>query len=254
MEFSVSPVALSCLFFLFLITGTLAQDIGSIVTRDLFEQMLSFRNNDVCPGKGFYTYEAFITGANSFPAFGTTGDDTARKKEVAAFFGQTSHETNGGSAGTFTGGYCFVREGNQMGSGFYGRGPIQLTGQSNYERAGRGIGVGQDLVNNPDKVATDPVISFKTAIWFWMTAQDNKPSCHNVIIGRWTPSPADTSANRKPGYGVITNIINGGVECGKGRKDEVENRIGFYKRYCGMLNVPTGDNLDCYNQRNFSQG
>ncbi|KAM3362910.1 acidic endochitinase pcht28 precursor [Capsicum galapagoense] len=230
MEFSVSPVALSCLFFLFLITGTLAQNIGSIVTRDLFERMLSFRNNAACPGKGFYTYEAFITAANSFPAFGTTGDNTARKKEVAAFFGQTSHETNGGRAGTFNGGYCFVRQIDQS-DRYYGRGPIQLTHRSNYERAGRGIGVGQDLVNNPDKVATNPVISFKTAIWFWMTAQDNKPSCHDVIIGRWRPSPADRSANRVPGYGVITNIINGGIECGKGRNGAVESRIGFYKRF-----------------------
>ncbi|MCD9644231.1 hypothetical protein HAX54_032379 [Datura stramonium] len=252
MEFSVSPVLLSFLFFLSLI-GTLAQNIGSIVTRDLFEQMLSFRNNDVCPAKGFYTYDAFIAAANSFPAFGTTGDDTARKKEIAAFFGQTSHETNGGSAGTFTGGYCFVRQIDQS-ERYYGRGPIQLTHQSNYERAGRGIGVGQDLVNNPDLVATDPIISFKTAIWFWMTAQDNKPSCHNVIIGQWTPSAADRSANRVPGYGVITNIINGGLECGMGtRNDAVESRIGFYRRYCSMLNVAPGDNLDCYNQRNFAQ-
>ncbi|KAL9678879.1 hypothetical protein QQ045_016730 [Rhodiola kirilowii] len=44
----------------------------------------------------------------------------------------------------------------------------------------------------------------------------NKPSCHNVIIGQWSPSSADASAGRIPGYGVITNIINGGIECGKG--------------------------------------
>lgn len=248
----VSPVALSCLFFLFL-TGTLAQNAGSIVTRELFEQMLSFRNNDACPAKGFYTYDAFIAAANSFPGFGTAGDDTARKKEIAAFFGQTSHETNGGSAGTFTGGYCFVKQIEQS-DRYYGRGPIQLTHQSNYERAGQGIGVGQDLVNNPDLVATDPIISFKTAIWFWMTEQDNKPSCHNVIIGQWTPSPKDTAANRVPGYGVITNIINGQFECGMGPNTAAESRIGFYRRYCSMLNVPTGENLDCNNQKNFAQG
>ncbi|XP_055803358.1 acidic 27 kDa endochitinase-like [Solanum dulcamara] len=251
MKLYVSSVAMSCLFFLFLITGTLAQNAGSIVTRDLFEQMLSFRNNDACPAKGFYTYDAFIAAANSFPAFGTTGDDTARKKEMAAFFGQTSLETNGGSAGTYTGGYCFVREGNQVGSGFYGRGPIQLTGQSNYDLAGQAIK--EDLVNNPDLVATDATVSFKTAIWFWMTAQGNKPSCHSVITGQWTPSATDMSANRQPGYGVITNIINGGVECNMGQNVRGEGRIGFYKRYCGMLNVPPGENLDCYNQKNFAQ-
>lgn len=129
---------------------------------------------------------------------------------------------------------------------------INFCSRNNYEKAGTAIG--QELVNNPDLVATDATISFKTAIWFWMTPQDNKPSSHDVIIGRWTPSAADQAANRVPGYGVITNIINGGIECGIGRNDAVEDRIGYYRRYCGMLNVAPGENLDCYNQRNFAQG
>ena len=85
----------------------------------------------------------------------------------------------------------------------------------NYGPAGKAIGV--DLLSNPDQVATNPTISFKTAIWFWMTPQGNKPSSHDVIIGKWTPSAADTAAGRVPGYGVITNIINGGIECGHGQ-------------------------------------
>ena len=108
-----------------------------------------------------------------------------------------------------------------------------------------------DLINNPDLVATNPVISFKTAIWFWMTPQANKPSSHNVIIGQWTPSPADTSAGRVPGYGVITNIINGRIECGQGANDKVASRIGFYNRYCDILGLGYGNNLDCYNQKPF---
>ncbi|CAL5377981.1 unnamed protein product [Camellia sinensis] len=43
-----------------------------------------------------------------------------------------------------------------------------------------------------------------------------KPSCHDVISERWTPTAADRSAGRVPGFGVITNIINGGIECGHG--------------------------------------
>ncbi|KAH0971003.1 hypothetical protein GBA52_023159 [Prunus armeniaca] len=35
------------------------------------------------------------------------------------------------------------------------------------------------------------------------------------------------SAGRVPGYGVITNIINGGLECGHGQDDRVASRIGF---------------------------
>jgi len=94
MEFLGSQMVLCCVFLLFL-TGSLAQDVGTIVTSDLFNEMLKNRNEDRCPAKGFYTYDAFIGAANSFPGFGTTGDDTARKKEIAAFFGQTSHETTG---------------------------------------------------------------------------------------------------------------------------------------------------------------
>ncbi|KAM4133757.1 hypothetical protein ACJW30_01G355600 [Castanea mollissima] len=146
-------------------------DVSSLISSSLFESMLKHRNDQGC--NGFYTYNAFITAAQSLSAFGTTGDVTTCKRELAAFFGQTSHETTG-----------------------------------------KAIGV--NLLNNLDLVATNPIISFKTAIWFWMTAQGNKPSSQDVITGNWRPSSSDNSAGRVLGYGVITNIINGGIECGRG--------------------------------------
>ena len=79
-----------------------------------------------------------------------------------------------------------------------------------------------------------------------MTPQANKPSSHDVIIGNWRPSAADTSASRVPGYGIVTNIINGGLECGHGSDNRVADRIGFYKRYCDIGSKPA-NNLDCYN-------
>jgi hypothetical protein len=127
---------------------------------------------------------------------------------------------------------------------------VDLDSNYNYGQAGKAIGA--SLLNNPDLVATDATISFKTAIWFWMTPQGNKPSSHDVIIGKWTPSAADRSAGRVSGYGVITNIINGGLECGKGADSRVADRIGFYKRYCDILGVSYGDNLDCNNQKPFA--
>ncbi|KAG5241561.1 hypothetical protein OIU76_024732 [Salix suchowensis] len=241
-------------------------DVGSIITAAVFDQMLKYRNDGRCPGNGFYTYDAFISAARSFSGFGTSGDDTARRRELSAFLAQTSHETTGGwpsaDDGPYAWGYCFIRENDRQtqcssdqwpcpaGMQYYGRGPIQLTHNYNYGLAGQAIGV--DLINNPDLVATDPLISFKTAIWFWMTPQANKPSSHDVIIGQWGPSDADRAANRVPGYGVITNIINGGLECGSGANDKVADRIGFYRRYCDLLGVSYGDNLDCYNQRPFA--
>nr|XP_023921741.1 endochitinase-like [Quercus suber] len=241
-------------------------DVGSLISASHFDQMLKYRNDPRCKSNGFYTYNAFIAAARSFNGFGTTGDVTTRKRELAAFLAQTSHETAGGWAiapdGPYAWGYCFVTKNNKQtyctstswpcasGKQYYNRGPIQLTHNHNYGQAGKGIGA--DLINNPDLVATDPTISFKTAIWFWMTSQANKPSSHDVITGNWRPSSSDTSAGRVPGYGVITNIFNGGIECGRGYNDNVANRIGFYKRYSDILGVGYGNNLDCYNQRSFA--
>ena len=70
-------------------------DVGSIISSSLFDQMLKHRNDPRCSANRFYTYDAFIAAARSFNGFGTTGDDTTRKREVAAFLAQTSHETTG---------------------------------------------------------------------------------------------------------------------------------------------------------------
>ncbi|MQM14401.1 hypothetical protein Taro_047331 [Colocasia esculenta] len=242
--------------------------VGSIISGALFDQMLMHRNDAACPARSFYTYDAFISAANAFSGFGNTGDLDIRKREIAAFLAQTSHETTGGWAtapdGPYAWGYCFKQEqGNPgdycvrddkwpcaPGRKYYGRGPIQISYNFNYGPAGQAIGV--DLLNNPDLVATDPVVSFKTALWFWMTPQSPKPSCHDVITGGWTPSPADQAAGRVPGFGLLTNIINGGLECGHGSDSRVEDRIGFYRRYCGILGVNPGGNLDCYGQRPYT--
>jgi chitinase len=61
----------------------------------MFDDMLKYRNDPQCPAVGFYTYNAFISAAKEFPDFGNTGDDLMRKREIAAFLGQTSHETTG---------------------------------------------------------------------------------------------------------------------------------------------------------------
>ncbi|XBJ17901.1 hypothetical protein VPH35_009206 [Triticum aestivum] len=253
--------------------GPGGQGVASIVSRDLFERLLLHRNDAACLARGFYTYDAFLAAAAAFPAFAGTSEGLSvetRKREVAAFLGQTSHETTGGwpSApdGPFSWGYCFKQERDPPsdycqprpewpcapGRRYYGRGPMQLSFNYNYGPAGRAIGV--DLLNNPDLVAADPVVAFKTALWFWMTPQANKPSSHAVITGRWTPTGADNAAGRVPGYGVITNIINGGLECGRGQDPRVVDRIGFYKRYCDVLGVGYGSNLDCNSQRPFTSG
>ncbi|THF95926.1 hypothetical protein TEA_024434 [Camellia sinensis var. sinensis] len=47
---------------------------------------------------------------------------------------------------------------------------------------------------------------------------------------RGLPPAADQSASQVPGYGVITNIIYGNLECSHGTDSRVESRSGFYQR------------------------
>lgn len=54
------------------------------------------------------------------------------------------------------------------GAEYFGRGYIQITHDYNYRDAGKGIGIGDQLVNSP-KMATQPEIAAKVTSWFWKT-------------------------------------------------------------------------------------
>ncbi len=89
---------------------------------------------------------------------------------------------------------------------FKGRGPIQLTGRSNYAAASAALGI--DLVNNPTRAA-DPDVGFRTAVWFWNTRNLN--------------SYADAK-----NFDAITYRVNGGYN-GKASRD------AYYARALAVL-------------------
>ncbi len=239
--------------------------LSELVSRETFESMFLHRGDAPCRG-AFYTYDAFLAAGATFPAFATEGDDAARRREVAAFLANIGHETTGGwpSApdGPYAWGLCWITEGATVdpsvlpdycapsaewpcapGEKYFGRGPMQLSWNYNYGQCGLALGL--PLLADPDLVASDPSIAFRTALWFWMTPQAPKPSCHDVMTGRFAPSAADIAAGRMAGFGLTVDIINGGLECGHGPDPRVADRIGFYDRLTGMLGVDPGPSLDC---------
>ena len=183
--------------------------------------------------------------------FCTEMDEQLNKKELAAFFAQIAHETRHGEDGKYNDGLMYLHENDTSltytadndvypavpGKKYYGRGPIQLSYNGNYGYASDCIfGDKTVLLHNPRLVETDPVVAFKTAIYFWMTPQTLKPSAHDVMIGKWQPNAADKAAGRVPGFGMTINIINGNVECGKGDSMySMNDRIGFYKHFLTEL-------------------
>jgi len=187
-------------------------------------------------------------------------DLQTNKKELAAFFANIAHETRHGENGLYNDGLMFIHENNTSlpyisendayppvaGKKYYGRGPLQLSYNGNYGYASDCIfGDKKVLLEKPEKIETDPVTAFKTAIYFWMTPQTAKPSAHDVMIGKWQPNAADKAANRTPGFGMTINIINGEVECNKGdNMFSMNDRIGFYQHFLKAFGI-SDNNCAC---------
>ncbi|KAK8939649.1 Chitinase 10 [Platanthera guangdongensis] len=245
-----------------------ANSIADLISEDLYRSIFLHKDDGACPARGFYPYDSFIAAAKFFPKFASSDCLNTSKRELAAFLAQISHETTGGWAtapdGPYAWGLCFKEEQNPPSSycdptntewpcyqnkSYKGRGPIQLSWNYNYGPAGEALGF--DGLREPELVANRSDLAFKTALWFWMTPRDDKPSCHDVMVGRFKPSKADLAANRTAGFGLVTNIINGGLECGIPDDPRVNDRIGYYRRYCQLFNVDVGPNLDCANQKSY---
>ncbi|KDP44264.1 hypothetical protein JCGZ_05737 [Jatropha curcas] len=202
--------------------------VPEIVTPEFFNGIID-QAEDSCVGKRFYSREVFLEALDSYPRFGRVGSAEDSRREIAAFFAHVTHET---------GHFCHIEEINgatrdycdedntqypcNPEKGYYGRGPIQLSWNFNYGPAGESIGF--DGLNSPETVANDPVISFKTALWYWM---------NNVqpVIGQ--------------GFGATIRAINGALECDGGNSATVQARVGYYTDYCDQLGVAPGDNLTC---------
>jgi predicted chitinase len=122
----------------------------------------------------------------------------------------------------------------------------------NYNYGPAGEALGFDGLRNPERVSTCPDTAFQTALWFWMTPRQPRPSCHQVMVGEYCPSTADAAANRTAGFGLVTNIINGGLECNIANNERVNGRIDFYRRYCQVFGIHVGPNLDCAHQLPYS--
>jgi len=227
------------------------------------------------PTTDFYSFKAFVAATKAFPDF-LKGDVVTQKRELAAFLANIAQETSGGWAdapgGYFKWGLYFVEEKQDSiinvyadltkknyppvtGKNYHGRGPKQLSWNYNYGQFSEAwFGSKDTLLLHPEWVAQDAVLSFASAIWFWMTPQFPKPSCHDIITDNWKPTANDLQKGRVPGFGATVNVINGGVECGLGKDlDKTAYRYQYYQYFCKYFNVSPGENVTCNNQKPFGQ-
>jgi predicted chitinase len=205
---------------------------GFVVSESQFNQMFPGRNS-------FYTYSGLVAAMSAFPGFAKTGSDTVRKQEAAAFLANVHHET---------GGLVYVVEQNTANyphycdwsqsfgcpagqAAYYGRGPIQLSWNFNYNAAGNALGI--PLLTNPWLVERDAAVAWKTGLWYWNTQTGpGTMTGHNAMVNG-------------AGFGQTIRSINGSLECDGRNPAQVQSRVNNYQKFVGLLGVPAGANLYC---------
>ena len=211
-----------------------------------------------------------------YSTFCNTGNDYNDKRELAAFLANITKETTGGwtdpdpsisaadqptgSHGSWglhwlrelgPGGNASLKSSNCYTTGstsdyqpaagkcYYGRGPIQLSYFYNYGNFSEFLYNNTSLVSNPDLLEQSGELAFLSAIWFWMTPQCPKPSCHQVIQEIYDESATTYSSAKmsKKGFLHTVNIINGSVECFAGAWDKAKPvlRSKLYKYYMSLI-------------------
>lgn len=222
---------------------------------------------------------AFYAAAKEFPDFLKSDDATANKLEVAALFSNVIQESGLQEWATpwqmgvwppyelvankitmtvpseqlvfstaptanprIAKGLCYSLENGAPLDSWLGRGPIQLTGESNYAQATFGMsmfndltcqaaraqmlqvqappkGIGHDVCQDKNKVSSDAVVAWRSALWFWTNMPMSPVSSWGHKI--WSKQTCAQVMNDKPGdhtalAGTI-QVINGGLECIKGQ-------------------------------------
>ncbi|MBK2027862.1 hypothetical protein IB642_07955 [Allofrancisella guangzhouensis] len=241
-----------------------------------------------------YTYENFLKAVAKFPAFCGSYDDgrdadAICRKSLATMFAHFTQETGGHTAHwdvpEWRQGLVLLRESgfteksrngyNQLCSpttwqgetwpcgkfkngefkSYFGRGSKQLKYNYNYGSFSQAMfGDASILLDNPELVA-DTWLNLASDIFFFVYPQSPKPSILHVIDGTWQPNAADKANGLFPGFGITTQIINGGVECGKGTEaPQSINRINYYENFAKYLNVeiPADEVLGCKAMKPFN--
>ena len=209
-----------------------------------------------------------------YSTFCNTGDDYNDKRELAAFFANITKETTGGwqepGSGTAgdhgkwglywlrelgPGGDATLKPTNCYTTGstidyspapgkcYYGRGPIQISYFYNYGNFSEFLYNNTSLVSNPDALEQDGELAFLSALWFWMTPQCPKPSCHQVMQEIYDESATSYSSAlmAKKGFLHTVNIINGDVECRSTGNTKPLLRSKLYKHYMGLIGFTSSE-------------
>lgn len=209
--------------------------LGRYVSENMFRSAFPQRS-------ARYKYSALLEAVDKFPEFAACCSETAKKREIAAFLANVEHETGGlryveESEATRYSGYCSTNVYScPAGNVYWGRGALQISWNYNYKFAwdylSANAGLTTNIFENPAAVASDDLLVWTTALWFWM-------------VGDPSYSQTPHTQLAAVGFGATIRIINGQLECDGANPTQVQSRVDNYLAWCERLGVDPGGNLYC---------
>ena len=122
-------------------------------------------------------------------------------------------------------------------TGYWGSGMKQLTYAENYARFSQEwFNDHEYLLNYPDLLRTDGLLVILSAVQYWMTQADSRPSCHCCFTGLATNDKDQECFNRivqagyKQGLAMAICAVNG-IECAIPADFRVATRVNGYIQY-----------------------
>lgn len=225
--------------------------VAGWLTEEIYNKAFPNRNS-------FYTWASFVEAFDELQKFSSQGDFRfflqegsldQKKREAAAFFANIIQET--GTQNWNSGLYHIVEtcaasgtpEGRCVGYGssspnyYFGRGPMQLSWNYNYEAFSlAAFNNVTTLLFDPNRVSEDPKVAWLAAMWFWNRVDTSyisnpPPTIHDIMVN-------GLSFGGYGGFGGTIKVINGGLECSSPNHPKALYRVHYYKQMLNLLGMP----------------
>ena len=106
------------------------------------------------------------------------------------------------------------------GKSYHWRGTCRLAGSDNYGLLSSYLfGDKTVLLEKPEMVRENPVLSFTCSIFKYMIPKEFQPSVNEIVTGEWTPKGSDKDKGFRLGFGMTTLVLYGKSQCGESEEN-----------------------------------
>ena len=93
------------------------------------------------------------------------------------------------------------------------------------------------LVVSPEYLSENPVDFWMSGLARWMVPMDGRPAPHNIILGQWEPTDAESELGIELGFEAISVLFFGSSQCGSTRNNKANSRTETYETLLNSFNA-----------------